>query len=64
MYERFVSSVRVVYPRKKRVESRYWKNKMAAKANKVITNSRHTVITPEHLSITLNIGLDKAKQML
>ena len=57
-------SVRVVYPRKKRVEMKHWKKKIANKANKVIMNSRHSVITPEHLSRSLNIGLDKAKQML
>ena len=64
MYERLLSSVRVVYPRNKRVETKHWKKKMAAKASKVITNSRHSVITPEHLLQTLDIGLDQAKQML
>ena len=64
MYERLVSSVRVVYPKKNIVESKHWKKKMAAKANKVTTNSRHSVITPEHLWRTLNIGLDKAQQMV
>ena len=64
MYERLVSSVRVMYPRSRRVETKHWKKKMAENTSKVITNSRHSAITPEHLSQTLNIGLDKAKQML
>ena len=32
--------------------------------NKVIANSRHSVVTPEYSTLTINIGLDKAKQML
>jgi len=38
--------------------------KIARKANKALSNSRHSIITPEHLARTLNSGLDKAKQML
>ena len=40
------------------------KSKMAHKkvtVRKVVANSRHYVVTPEHLAWTLNIGLDKAK---
>ena len=61
MYKRLVSSVRVEYPRSKRAEAKHWKKKLATKASKVNTNSRHSVITPEHLSRTPNISLDKAK---
>ena len=64
MYERLVSSVKVVYPRSKRAETKHWKKKMAAKASKASTNSRHSAITPDHLLRILNIGIDKAKQML
>ena len=32
--------------------------------NKVVANSRNYVVTPEYLERTLNIGMDKAKQML
>ena len=32
--------------------------------NKVLAYSKHSVVTPEHLAWTLNIGLDKANQML
>ena len=43
------------------------KSKMAHKNgtfNKVVANSRHSVVTPEYLARTLNIGLDQAKQIL
>ena len=64
MYERLVSSVRVTYPTSKRRKENNGTKKSARKANKAISNSRHSIITPEHLARTLNIGLDKAKQML
>ena len=32
--------------------------------NKVVSDPKHSVVTPEHLSWTLNIGLDKSNQML
>ena len=31
---------------------------------KVVENFRHSVVKPEHLAQTLNIGLDHAKQIL
>ena len=34
------------------------------KVRNVVANSRHYVVTPEHLSWTLNIGLYKSKQIL
>ena len=47
-----------------RTNSVHAKSKMAHKkvtVKKVVANSRHYVVTPEHLAWTLNIGLDKAK---
>ena len=64
MYERFLSSVRVTYPISKRKEENDGAKRPARKANKAISNSRHSIITPEHIVRTLNIRLDKAKQML
>ena len=63
MYERLVSSVRVTYPRSKRASSKA-NGKRPRKANKALSNARHSIVTPEHLARTLTIGLDKAKQML
>ena len=43
------------------------KSKVAHKrgtVNKMVANSRYSVVTPEYLARTLNIGLDKSKQML
>ena len=64
MYERLVSSVGAMYPKAKRKENISGAKKLARKTNKAISNSRHSIITPEHLKCTLNIGIDKAKQML
>ena len=64
MYERLVSSVRVTYPTSKRKQENDGAKRPARKANKAISNSRHSTITPEHLACTLNIGIDKANQML
>ena len=63
MYERLVSSVRVTYPTSKRKPSKA-NGSTPRKASKALSNSRHSKVTPEHLARTLNIGLDKAKQML
>ena len=59
-FERLVLSIRVVYPAEKRQRGK----PKVAKANKAISNSSHSRVTPEHLARMLNIGLDKAKQML
>ena len=63
-YECLVSSVWVTYPSKKQIEKKHWKKRNVAQANKAISNSQHSRITPEHLARMLNIGLDKVKQML
>ena len=63
-YERLISSVRVEYPRSKRSASKAVAHGKGRTIRKMVANTRHTVLTPEHLARTLNIGLDKAKTML
>ena len=63
-YERVVSSVRVEYPRLKRTDKKITAHGKESSIRKIVTNTQHSVITPEHLTRTLNIGLDKAKLML
>ena len=60
MYKRLVSSVRVTYPKAKRKQNKTIEKK-TRRASKALSNSRHSIVTPEHLARTLNIGLDKAK---
>ena len=60
IFKRLVSSVQVSYPSRKMSSSKL----KAAKASKAITNSRHSRIIPDHLDRVMNIGLDKAKQIL
>ena len=64
MYVRLVSLARITYPKAKRNNNNEGTKQPARKANKAISNSRHSTITPEHLARTLNIGINKAKQML
>lgn len=61
-YERMIASVRVNHVGSKR--GRPKDNMIPRKARKTITQSRHSVITPEHLARMHGIGLDKAKTML
>ena len=63
-YERLVSSVRVEYPRSKRTDKQITAHGKGRSIRKIVANTRHSVITPEHLARMLNIGLDKAKLML
>ena len=57
-YERMVSSVRISKTSSKQTKVR------PKSASKVIGNSRHSTITPEHLARMHGIGLDKAKQLI
>ena len=36
----------------------------ATSSRKVIANTRHSVISPEHVARMMNVGLDKAKEIL
>ena len=63
-YERLVSSVRVEYPRSKRTDKKITAHGKGRSIRKIVANTRHSVITPEHLAQNLNIRLDKAKLML
>ena len=62
--EQLFSSVNVKEAAPSHINNVHAKSKMAHKkvtVRKVVANSRHYVVTPEHLAWTLNIGLDKAK---
>ena len=63
-FERHVSSVKVTYPSSKRSGGKPKAAKGPRCVDKTRSFTRHSVITPEHVSRMHNVGLDKAKQML
>ena len=65
--ERLVLSIYVKEAAPRCISNGKAEAKMAHKkgtVNKVVANSRNSVVTPEYLALTINIGLDKAKKML
>ena len=63
MYERLVSTVKV----SQRVKQRPQKvppHKKRPVIRKMVANTRHSVITPEHVAKIMHMGLDKAKNLL
>ena len=65
--EQLIPAINVKEAEPRRIENGKAKSNIAHKKGtviKVLEKSRHSVVTPEHLAWTLNIGLDKAKQML
>ena len=64
VFERLMSSVRVVYPTSKRARAKSIAVKRSHSVRKVRSNTRHSVITPEHIARMHQVGLDKAKEML
>ena len=67
LQERLVSEINVKEASPSGVINGKYKANMAHKkgtVNKVVAKSRNYVVTPEYLAQTLNIGLDKAKQII
>ena len=59
--ERLISEIKVKEAASRRISNGKSKAKMARKkgtVSKVVANLRHSVITPDHLARTLNIGLN------
>ena len=67
LLELLISAINVKEAAPIRINNGKAKAKMAHKkitVSKVVANSRHFVVTPDHLAWTLNIVLDKENQML
>ena len=65
--DQLISEINVKEAAPTRVSNNKDKSKIARKngtISKVLSNLRHSLMTPEHLARTLNIGLDKSKKML
>ena len=65
--ERLISAINVEEAAPRRNKNCKEKAKTAHKnvtLRNVVSNLRHSVVTPEHLAQILNIGLEKAKKML
>ena len=65
--ERLISAINVEEAAPRRNNNCKEKAKTAHKnvtLRNVVSNLRHSVVTPEHLAQILNIGLEKAKKML
>ena len=65
--ERLVLAVNIKEAAPSRISNGKSKSKMAHKkgtVRKVVAKSMYSVLTPEYLARTLDIGLDKANQML
>ena len=63
LYERLVASVRI-RPTTKKNERMQTPHKRTSDIKKVKARHKHSKITPESIAYMMNIGLDKAKQML
>ena len=63
LYERLVASVRV-RRRTRKNERKQTTHKRTSDIKKVKAMDKHSKITPESIASMMNIGLDKAKQML
>ena len=67
LLELLISAINVTEAAPIRINNGKAKAKMAHKkvtVSKVVANLRHSVGTPDHLAWTINIGLDKSKQIL
>ena len=63
--EQIISAINVKEAAPRRISDNKAKSKMAWKkgtVRKVLVNSSHSWMTPEHLARKLNIGLDKARK--
>ena len=65
--ERLISAINMKEAAPRHINNGKSKANMVCKkgaSRKVVKNLRHSVMTPEYPARTLNIGLDKAKQMI
>ncbi len=63
LYERLVASVKV-RPRNRSSDSKQTTHKRTSDIKRVKAHHKHSKLTPENIACMMNIGLDKAKQML